>query len=90
MGLFAWLAYKAILLFVLPYIAGVTGVCVHTQPLVERGLANFLPGLALNHNPPDFSLLGHYAWLNFMFLKMLLQGWGCSSVVECLTSIHRS
>jgi hypothetical protein len=25
-----------------------------------------------------------------MFLKMLLQGWGCSSVVECLTSIHRS
>jgi hypothetical protein len=37
--------------------AGMTGVLHHAQLLVERGLANFLSGLALNRDPPDHSLL---------------------------------
>jgi hypothetical protein len=36
------------ILFVLPAIAGKTGMFHGAQPLVEMGLKDFLPGLALN------------------------------------------
>jgi hypothetical protein len=52
-------AWPSILLFVLPYVARMAGVCHCTQPLVEMagvGLMNFLPRLALNHDPSDLCL----------------------------------
>jgi hypothetical protein len=48
-----------LILFVLPRIAEVTGVCHHAQVVVELNLSNFLPGLALNGEPPDLHLLSN-------------------------------
>jgi hypothetical protein len=45
------LAWAAILLFVLPYVAG------DNSHWLRRVLANFLPGLTLNLSPPDSHLL---------------------------------
>jgi hypothetical protein len=58
------IAWTSVLLFVLPCIAGMTGTHHCTQPLVETGgwrvLMNFLPALALNHNPSDHCFPSSY------------------------------
>jgi hypothetical protein len=46
-----------ILLFVLPCIAGMTGVHHCVQTLVEMEFKSFFPGLSWNRNPPDLCLL---------------------------------
>jgi hypothetical protein len=46
-------AWTVILLYVLPGTAGMTGVLSH---LLKWGLTNFLPMLALNHDPPNHHL----------------------------------
>jgi hypothetical protein len=52
-GPLARLAYIVIFLFVLPFIAGLTGAGYHTKTFLRWDLANFLPHLASNHNPPN-------------------------------------
>jgi hypothetical protein len=48
-----------LLLFMLPVVAGMTGMCHHTQIFsVEMGggLMNFFARLASNYDPPNLSL----------------------------------
>jgi hypothetical protein len=41
-------------------VAGMTGMCHHTQLLLVE--MNFLPGLASNHEPPDLCLLSSWEY----------------------------
>jgi hypothetical protein len=45
--------WAVILLFVLLLIAGITGANHNTSHCLRWCLENFLPRLALNHNPPN-------------------------------------
>jgi hypothetical protein len=47
--------WAVILLFVLPYVSEMTGVSHSALPL-RWVLTNFLPGLDLNHDPPNLCL----------------------------------
>jgi hypothetical protein len=51
-------AWTTELLFTLPDIAEMIGVCHYAQLLFEIRSQELFPGLALNHNPPNFSLPG--------------------------------
>jgi hypothetical protein len=42
---------------VLTHITGMTGACHCTQSWLRWGLKNYLPGLALDHDPPYLHLL---------------------------------
>jgi hypothetical protein len=53
-------AWTSVLLFVLPRVAGMTGTCYLTQPLVKMGVSNFLSGLALNLDSPELPLLSSW------------------------------
>jgi hypothetical protein len=53
------LTWTTVLLFMLLVVAVMTGACHLAQLfMLRQGLVIFLPGLACNHDLPDFYLLG--------------------------------
>jgi hypothetical protein len=47
------LAWTPVLLFVLPQVAGITGICHSAQPVVEMGFLELFAQVDLNLDPPD-------------------------------------
>jgi hypothetical protein len=73
------LACTWLLLFVLHHLAGMLGMCHHTQPLVVMGSHDLLPQTEILPIPASHGGVSHHAGLNFTL------DW---AVVDFLSQLH--